>query len=764
MLHQNNYVSKKPIMSRSTGMNLSIKSFQNKNLSELIILGTLIVLIYIIPWIFIVPDFLNIRTEEYYEIAKNSLLLFGIAILVMVWGVTTIIKKKVLLYKTPIDLGLFVLIVTITISTLFSINGDTSIWGYHMRLTGGLISSVLLYAVFYLVLNTVKSKKTILFLLKNIIFSINILAIFTILKSFNVFQTLFTEIAKQNTNLEFLNNSLFSPAGNTNSLSFLFVMIVPLALFLFINKKNANNKDLIIGSISTITSLIALTISSLDNSLTFARLSIWLIVFGLLIFNIIYSQKYNKGHAGKLFINIILLVLAMFFFGMTSDNNINQKISEKINFSRYYEIPSNTSWEVINGTFKKYSIKSLFIGIGPDTYAYVFPQFRPEQQNLQPNWFENYTRSNTQIESILINTGILGLLSLILLGFLLLKFIFKKILTKDNFEYNRTLIGLSIFAILFLISFITTFHTISILFFSWFTLALFFKLFILLSQNKNANKIEANFKIITNKNNESFSNIAPYLFTITIVAVSVFMIFITTKNFSAEVFFSKAIKLNEENLYDESYDSLINAVNINDQRDYYHKEIASVALSKLTNLIDTTKKENKTLTETETSQLLSTQQYLLTLINTEINKSIQLNPENYENWQRAALIYKKLTEVSEGKQFGGDALKAVEESINRNPTSPDNYLLLGYLYQYNSDPTLKGYAENAYLKAFELQPSYALSIIQLGSYFEYVNKYSDALQLYTISRNNFYYNESSINKFLNDKIIEIDNKIKEEAN
>ena len=734
--------------------NGNINQIQKKHsLSELIIVSTLTVLIYIIPWIF------TIFTEEYYEISKNFVLLLGISLLIMIWGVMTIIKKKLILYKTPVDLAIILLLLSVILSTIFSINVDTSVWGYHMRLSDGLISYILLFTIFYLTINTIKDKKTILFLLKNVVFAVSSLALFTVLKSFNVFQNIFSQISKQNTNLDFLNSGLFSPTGNTNVISYLFVLILPLALFIFINKKSAKNIDVLIGIITTIILLSAISITSLANTPTLARISTWVIVIILLIFNIFYTRKLNKGSNGKLLINIILLLLALFSLATTSDNNIYNKLAEKINFSHYYDIPADTSWNVISSTYNKYSIKSFVIGTGPETYAYLFPQFRPVSQNQQINWFENYTRSNTQIEAILVNEGILGLLAYLVFGFLLILFLIKKVFTRVNWDNNRTLIGLGIFVILYIISFLITYQTITLLFISWLCLALIFKLSILLSLDKSENKIEADFKIITNIETKKTSNIAPYLFTVIIILISTVIIFTSTINYLAEVYYKKALILSTDNNYDEAYDNLVYAVKINNQRDYYHKEIASIALSKLITVVNSSKKDETTLTDDQKNQLATTQQYLLSLINSEINKAIVLNPENYENWQRAALIYKKLTELSGGKQFGGDTLKAIQEAIILNPTNPDNYLLLGYLYQYNSDESMKAYAENAYLKAYNLQPGYALSIIQLGSYLETEGKYSDALKLYTVSKENIFTTASEINKYLSDKIIEMKGKV-----
>lgn len=283
----------------------------------------------------------------------------------------------------------------------------------------------------------------------------------------------------------------------------------------------------------------------------------------------------------------------------------------------------------------------------------------------------------------------------------------------------------------------------------------------MLSGDLEENRFEANFKIINNKDTAKSINIAPYIFSALAIFLGLIVIFITISNFIAEKYYQDAVSLSANSMFDEAYDKLVTAVGINDKRDYYHREIASVALSKLDITIQNVTKDQQNLTTDQKDNLVISQQYLLNLINTEINKAIALNPNNYENWQRAALIYKKLTELSGGTQFGGDTLKAIEESININPTNPDNYLLLGYIYQFNSDDKLKTYAESAYLKAYSLQPTYALSIVQLGSYFESSSRYTEALQLYTIAKTNVYTSDSAVNIYLTGKITEMEKKISE---
>lgn len=724
------------------------------SLSKLLIIGTLTLLIYIIPWVF------TITTQEFYEITKNYLLLVGGSILIMIWGVTTIIKKKVILYKTPIDLAIFAGLFSIILSTIFSISNDTSIWGYQMRMTGGLISYLLLISIYYLIINTVQSKETIKFLLKAVVYSITLLGTFTLLKAFNVFDGLFSRLSLINPNLDFLNSPLFTPTGNPNSLTFIFIIALPLSLFIFINKKRPSVIDTIVGLLASAILVMACAVTSITTGTDWPRLITWLLIAGIVITALIYSFKIPTKNSGRTAVHVVIILLTIFGFFFANDSNFRVKLNDNLNFSRYYDVPFQTSWQVLTGTYNKYSLKSLLIGTGPDTYAYEFPQFRPIEQNFQSNWVDNYTRSNTQIESTLITSGLLGFASFILLGYFIIKFLKTKIFRPEIILKKRSLFSMAMVMIVFLVSYFLTYHSITLLFFFWIIFALLFKFYTII-YTKEESRYEADFKIVNRANPGKEGSLAPYIFTGILITAALTMIFFVTINFNAETYYNNGLKLSANNDFDNSYDKFVAAVNLNSNRDYYHREIATVALNKLDAVILTAQLNVAKTTPEEAQQNQTIQDYLLTLINSEINKAILLNPENHENWQRAAVIYKKLTELSQGKQFGNETLQAIQKAISLNPNNPDNFLLLGYIYQYNADPQLKAIAEKAYLKAYDLQPSYALSIIQFGSYLEYIEKFDDAKKLYTVSLDKFYPTDSSVNTFLQQKIAAMNEKIKE---
>jgi hypothetical protein len=666
----------------------------------------------------------------------------------MLWAIDILLTKNASFIKTPIDKPLLFILISLVLATVFSFNKDTSIWGYHMRLSGGLISKLTLIILFYFLINKFSDKNQIRNITKLIPISIGFFALFTILKAFNILYPIFESVASSNQSLSFLTNALFTPAGNPNALSTLFFIALPYSLFLFLNKNGDSNSSKIFGFVLTLILILGIGITSITDTFELSKLILWLCIAGLLMFSLIYSYKQNNGIGNQTILNMILIFIGLLAFYYSTDLTFRSNITPQTNFARYYEIPAETSLEVMRGTYSTFP-QTIITGTGLDTYSNVFAQFRPESQNLQPNWYENYTRPNLQIEAIIIESGLIGLISYLILIFFILKFLALNIFKARIHKKSSMILTLSLSTLIFLISFVLTYHSITILFYAWLGLALLVKIYNQYFQKSESNFV-ADFVLINKSNPKNSDNFAPKLFSSVLLIMSVSIIYFLTINYFAETKYSQALKTNDLNNYDLAYDQMVNAINLNSNRDYYHREIASIALNKLDTIWEAPNVNNEEILPSNQSEV--SKQYLQTLISSEINKSIILDPENHENWQRAAIIYKKLTELYQGKQYGGEALQAVQMAIQKNPTSPDNYLLLGYLYQYNADPEITKLAEQAYTKAYKLQPGYFLSIVQLGQYLENQKKYELALALYTVSRDEIYYNESDFNSYLNQRI------------
>jgi len=101
--------------------------------------------------LFTVPLILTPYNYELFEFNKMMLVYFMTSIIFGAFLCRCIVNKKFEIAKTPLDIPIILFFLSQLISTLFSIDIHTSIWGYYSRFHGGLLSTicyVILYYVF----------------------------------------------------------------------------------------------------------------------------------------------------------------------------------------------------------------------------------------------------------------------------------------------------------------------------------------------------------------------------------------------------------------------------------------------------------------------------------------------------------------------------------------------------------------------------------------------------------------------------------------
>src|SRR5690349_20109329 len=99
---------------------------------------------------------LFILTPLFFTPYNNELFEFNK--LLLVYGVTTIItgswvyqmtaQKRLIFKRTPLDIPLLLFLISQILSTIFSIDRHTSVWGYYSRSNGGLLS-IIAYLILY---------------------------------------------------------------------------------------------------------------------------------------------------------------------------------------------------------------------------------------------------------------------------------------------------------------------------------------------------------------------------------------------------------------------------------------------------------------------------------------------------------------------------------------------------------------------------------------------------------------------------------------
>lgn len=99
---------------------------------------------------FLVPLFFFPNTSELFEF--NKLIVLYIATILMggMWISEMIIARKVIFRRTVLDIPLLLFLISLCLSTLFSLDQRTSLFGYYSRWNGGLLSMVCYLLLYWL--------------------------------------------------------------------------------------------------------------------------------------------------------------------------------------------------------------------------------------------------------------------------------------------------------------------------------------------------------------------------------------------------------------------------------------------------------------------------------------------------------------------------------------------------------------------------------------------------------------------------------------
>src|SRR5258708_15303716 len=104
------------------------------NLSNKVIEYSFYLLFLLVPLVF------SSKTSELFEFNKMWLT-FGLTILVAsAWIIKMVVLKKFWIQKTQLDIPIVIFLASQIISTIFSWDLHTSIWGYYSRFNGGILS------------------------------------------------------------------------------------------------------------------------------------------------------------------------------------------------------------------------------------------------------------------------------------------------------------------------------------------------------------------------------------------------------------------------------------------------------------------------------------------------------------------------------------------------------------------------------------------------------------------------------------------------
>lgn len=640
------------------------KSFAEKTHLAMILVLKLLVLL--------VPIFFLPFTQEIFEFNKVVLVIACTSLCLILWGIQVFIAKSLRIAKTNLLFPLFLVILSVTVSTIFSIDKTSSVFGASGRWYPSLISLFSLGTLYIVMASQIRGPETNNYekqgqdaqnevnkLLGYFFSGVTLSGIITILSFYGLFTT---KGIDQN----------FSPTGSLLTLGILAV----LAVFFFTQnlihcQNNEKPTKKMITSFAVLINF--LYISLLGNP------KIWILLmvsFALLAVTI--KKSYLKTNKIYLAITGILagLIFASTIIPFTKNRVLPHTYPQEV------QLPFGISWNVAISTMRDFPIA----GTGPSTFYLNYPRYKPLEMNQTENWDLRFEKPYNEFLLVISSLGLMGILCV---GYFLvttIKTAFSGLFLSQAEKTEESKM-LSALTILVIISLGFTHATVPLAF----ALTLFLGL---LGSLETKSPLE--FK--AQDTNEKFWTIVLPLPLITLALLGFASIY---SIYPAEYYMQKAIKLLNSNAQ-ESYNYQLKAISLNPHRSNYYNVFAQTNLMIAKSLLN---QGNSTAENSETvkKETVTIAQKLIPIaLNASKTSTEQVNPLNPANWEIRAEIYKAITGVA--KDANQWAIKAMESAIQLDPTNPRLRMDLGGIYYAQADyPT----AENYFRQAINLKPDYA---------------------------------------------------------
>lgn len=406
---------------------------------------------------FLTPLVMYPATSEIFEFNKMLFIYASTTLIVFFWALKMILNRKIILKKTPLDVPLILFVSALVLSTTFSIDVHTSIFGYYGRFNGGLLSILSYIVLFYgFVSNEIDLKKSLLWSL----FSSVVVILWGLPGHFNrdltcpTFNTILTAMSgnldsaslnsiwttkfnnscwSRETNVFDPASRMFSTLGQPNWLGAYLAVNFFIGVYFFL-KKREDLKFLILSSIYLFLNFTALLFSR-------SRSAMLSVAIGSLIVAIYLGfVKKSKNHLRYLSVLAILMAIPIIFFktGIGQIDNLfkfttPEKQQPVVTTTPQPPSEITESFDIRKIVWKgalDLGFKYPLTGTGVETFAYGYFFTRPQAHNMTTEWDFIYNKAHNEYLNYFATTGLTGLATYI--GFIVVFIIYSLKLLKSR--------------------------------------------------------------------------------------------------------------------------------------------------------------------------------------------------------------------------------------------------------------------------------------------------------------------------------------------
>lgn len=687
---------------------------------------------------FLTPLIFTPYNHELFEYNKMMLTYLLTVLIVSSWIIKMILEKELILKKTPLDIPILIFFASQVISTVFSVDVHTSIWGYYSRSNGGLLSITAYILLYYALVSNFKADDAIKFLKTAVIGGL-LVSLWAIPEHFGVSPSCVLLVNRFAADcwVQDVQARVFATLGQPNWLGAYLSMLIFPTIYFYLTAKTLKSRILYL--LSCILFYLALTF-------TFSRGATLGFVSGLLVFAasyFIFCHPDGKSRKISGLVPVLSHLRDRFFasFRITQTKSLLIVLisfllvnllfgSAWTRFKLFWQAPPPPKLTQAVGTqletggtesgqirlivwrgaidiFKAYPI----FGSGVETFAYTYYNFRPVQHNFVSEWDFLYNKAHNEYLNYLATTGLVGFLSYmaVIMGFIVYGIWSMVNRQKDKPSTINHLLLTS------LLAGYTSYLIQNIFGFSVVIIALLFYLFpafaFLAIDELKPVSISKSFllgipfaisRIILKR---EFNRI---LFASLVLALGVYLIFTIYRFWLADTYFKNGTAYSDSGNPGQAYNLLIKAVNINSGEPLYRSELGYAAASAAL-----------ALSQEDTSRSAQ----LVSQAEEQTEIAIKTSPKNLSLLRTAVRTYFELSFLD--PKYEKLTLDAVDKSTLLAPTDPkilyNKSLILDQLQK--TDEAIK-----VLQKTVELKPNYAEAHFSLGEYYQKQDKMQEAIK------------------------------------
>ncbi len=603
-------------------------------------------------------------TTDIFVLPKQILLGAIVIAVIILFALKLIAEGSIRLRRTIFDLPLILFAFSVFLSSILSANKNDS-----------LITFVpLLFAIlgFFAIVNVIKTKSSLLFLVSSFIFGGAILSLNSILSFFKIYILPFS----------FTHVQTFSPLGSLLDQSIYLTVALGLGGYLS-----------------------------------------WPLIGRLLEFSKNSLAAEKSDFAKRIIYTIASIVIAMGLFVTVYSVFSIQKppiLPLEIGFQTAFATISQDTGRIVQG---------FLFGSGFGTYANDFTRFKQAAFNQnQALWTLIFFRSSSFLLEVLATAGILGFAFFIFLASRIVKEVKG---SKEANPISFALILILIASIILPLSFVT--QTLIFLLLGLFAVSqglgsaeknkYFDVEFQLVALREGLISLEPAPSAPSTKIEKT--KLLPFASFLIAAVVLGFLSFWSIRYLLSDLTFQESLIAATQNNGSLTYQKQANAIQVFNYRDAYHRIFSQTNLA-LANSLASQQKAGS-------SPSAQVQQTISTLIQQSINEgrnATTLSPQTSLNWQNLSSIYRSL--IGFGQNAESFAIATEQQAIFLNPNDPQQYLNLGGIYyqlgQWDN-------AQNQFQIAINLKPDFANAYYNLAHTLQQKQDLTNALQQLQIVKN-----------------------------